>query len=234
MVSEIDHRKFRNFKLAWQQKSSNVVFLTSDRRIRMNLHNFSTHRQPLLTGDWVLYAWGTKCYTGRWSWGGPTLSGNIWQGTRTACSAGSNACGQGSIFRGGPERSRKETFNGTIQRTFPGTGICYGEASWGRCPTIGIRVPVLGGQSKESSVRWLSFIVCEFLSLFYTNVCPANLSLSIFLTLSCPLSMLGSSRCKLFCDYTAIFHTEKGFRQSAIGLNQAMAQRKTDKVCNVV
>lgn len=134
------------FQLVWQQKSINVVFLTSDRRIWMNLHNFSTHRQPLLTGDWVLYAWGTKCYTRRWSWGGPTLSGNIWQGTRTACSAGSNACGQGFTFEVALREAGKRRSTATSQRTSPGTGICYGEASWGRCPAIGIRVPVLGGQ----------------------------------------------------------------------------------------
>ena len=146
MVSEIHHRKFRHFRLAWQQKSRNVVFLTSDRRIWMNLHNFSTRRQPLLTGYWVLYAWGTKCYTRRWSWGGPTLSSNIWQGTRTACSAGSNACGQGLTFEVALREAGKRRPMATIQRTFPGTGICYGAASWGRCHTISIRVPILGGQ----------------------------------------------------------------------------------------
>ncbi len=127
---------FAAFEPTEQQKSSDVVFLTLNCRIRMNLHNFSTHRQPLLTGYWVLYAWGTKCYTRRWSWGGPTLSGNIWQGTRTACSVGSNACGQGFTFEVALREAGKRRSMARVQRTFPGTGICQVRYLGGDAPLL--------------------------------------------------------------------------------------------------
>jgi hypothetical protein len=149
-----------------------VVFLTIDCRIWMNLHNFSTRRQPLLTGDWVLYAWGTKCYTRRWSWGGPTHSGNIWQGTRTACSAGSNACGQGFAFEVALREAGKRRSMATSQRTFPGTGMCYGEVSWGRCPTIGIRVPVLGDNKRGVQFAGSPLLYANFFLYFLVTYVP--------------------------------------------------------------